>query len=61
MRTQDAVTGATGIPVSYGILAATYALLAVAVCWTLRRLAKVPMPTDAVNPLTGPPTTVGSR
>jgi cytochrome d ubiquinol oxidase subunit I len=61
MRTQDAVTGATGIPVSYGILAATYALLAVAVCWTLRRLAKMPMPTDAVNPLTGPPTTVGSR
>jgi cytochrome d ubiquinol oxidase subunit I len=61
MRTQDAVTGATGIPISYGILAATYALLAVAVCWTLRRLAKAPMPTDAVNPLTGPPTTVGSR
>ena len=60
MRTQDAVTGATGIPVSYGILAATYALLAVAVCWTLRRLAKVPMPTDAVNPLTGPPTTVAA-
>jgi cytochrome d ubiquinol oxidase subunit I len=61
MRTQDAVTGATGIPISYGILAATYALLAVAVCWTLRRLAKMPMPTDAVNPLTGPPSTVGSR
>jgi cytochrome bd ubiquinol oxidase subunit I len=45
MRTEDAVTGATGIPVSYGILAATYALLAVAVCWTLRRLAKAPVPT----------------
>ena len=53
MRTGDAVTGATGIPVSYGLLAATYALLAAGVCWSLRRLAKVPMPTGAVHPLTG--------
>jgi cytochrome d ubiquinol oxidase subunit I len=53
MRTDDAVTGATGIPVSYGILAATYALLGVAVGWTLRRLAKVPTPTGAVHPLAG--------
>ncbi|WP_445187380.1 cytochrome ubiquinol oxidase subunit I [Pseudonocardia sp. Cha107L01] len=61
MRTENAVTGATGIPVGYGVLAGTYALLAVAVFWTLRRLAKVPMPTGAGNPLTGSPTAVGSR
>ncbi|HTF45858.1 MAG TPA: cytochrome ubiquinol oxidase subunit I [Pseudonocardia sp.] len=60
MRTGDAVTGATGIPVGYGVLAATYALLAVAVCWTLRRLAKVPVPTEAGNSVTGPPTAVAA-
>jgi cytochrome d ubiquinol oxidase subunit I len=53
MRTGDAVTGATGIPVSYGLLAGAYALLAAGVCWSLRRLAKVPMSTGAVHPLTG--------
>jgi cytochrome d ubiquinol oxidase subunit I len=53
MRTGDAVTGATGIPVSYGLLAGAYALLAAGVCWSLRRLAKVPMPTAALHPLTG--------
>jgi cytochrome d ubiquinol oxidase subunit I len=61
MRTEEAVTGATGIPVSYGVLAGAYALLAAGVCWTLRRLAKAPMPTRAMNPVTGPPTAVGSR
>jgi cytochrome d ubiquinol oxidase subunit I len=61
MRTEEAVTGATGIPVSYGVLAGAYALLAAGVCWTLRRLAKEPMPTRAMNPVTGPPTAVGSR
>ena len=60
MRTGDAVTGATGIPVSYGILAATYALLAGAVFWTLLRLAKVPLPAGAINPVTGPPTAVAA-
>jgi cytochrome bd ubiquinol oxidase subunit I len=51
MRTEDAVTGAAGIPVSYGILVATYALPAVAVGWTLLRLAKSPLPT-AIHPVT---------
>jgi len=60
MRTGAAVTGATGIPVGYGLLAATYALLAAAVCWTLRRLAKVPVPTETGNSVTGPPTAVGA-
>ncbi len=43
MRTADAVTGATGIPVGYALLAAVYAAVAVAVWWILRRLAKLPL------------------
>ena len=39
MRTEQAVTGASGIPVGYGALAAVYVGLAVAVWWVLRRLA----------------------
>jgi cytochrome d ubiquinol oxidase subunit I len=43
MLTADAVTGAPGIPVGYGALAATYALVAVGVAWMLRRLANRPL------------------
>jgi cytochrome bd ubiquinol oxidase subunit I len=43
MRTVDAVTGAPGIPVGYGALAAAYALVAVGVAWMLRRLANRPL------------------
>jgi cytochrome bd ubiquinol oxidase subunit I len=43
MRTVDAVTGAPGIPVGYGALAATYALVAVGVAWMLRRLSNRPL------------------
>lgn len=43
MRTADAVTGAAGIPVGYGTLAAVYLVLAVAVAWMLRRQARVPL------------------
>ena len=39
MRTSEAVTGASGIPVGYATLAVVYAALAVAVAWLLRRLA----------------------
>ena len=46
MRTNDAVTGASGIPVGYGVLAAVYALLVVAVFWTLWKLSKSPMPPE---------------
>ncbi len=46
MRTSDAVTGASGVPVGYGILAAVYAVLVVAVFWTLWKLAKSPMPPE---------------
>jgi cytochrome bd ubiquinol oxidase subunit I len=49
MRTSAAVTGASGIPVGYGILAAVYAILIAGVAWTLWRLAKIPMP----DPSTG--------
>ncbi|MEV4623156.1 cytochrome ubiquinol oxidase subunit I [Asanoa sp. NPDC049573] len=56
MRTADAVTGASGIPVGYGALAAVYLALVIAVGWILVRLARSPMPptpedTDAVHPL----------
>jgi cytochrome d ubiquinol oxidase subunit I len=43
MRTSEAVTGASGIPVGFGMLAAVYALLIVGVVWVLRRLARAPM------------------
>jgi cytochrome d ubiquinol oxidase subunit I len=43
MRTTDAVTGAGAVPVGYGILAAVYLALIVAVVWILRRLARAPL------------------
>jgi cytochrome d ubiquinol oxidase subunit I len=44
MRTEQAVTGASGIPVGYGTLVVAYIGLSVAVLWVLRRLAAAPMP-----------------
>jgi cytochrome d ubiquinol oxidase subunit I len=43
MRTSQAVTGASGIPVGYGTLAAVYLALAIAVGWVLMRLSRIPM------------------
>jgi cytochrome bd ubiquinol oxidase subunit I len=43
MRTSDAVTGASGIPVGYATLAVVYAVLIGAVWWILRRLARAPL------------------
>jgi len=43
MRTEEAVTGASGIPVGYAALLIVYAGLAVAVAWILRRLSRVPL------------------
>jgi cytochrome d ubiquinol oxidase subunit I len=43
MRTSQAVTGASGIPVGYATLALVYAGVAVAVAWILRRLAARPV------------------
>jgi cytochrome d ubiquinol oxidase subunit I len=43
MRTEDAVTGAGGIPVGYASLVVVYAGLIAAVVWILRRLARAPV------------------
>ena len=43
MRTSDAVTGASGIPVGYTALAVVYLGLGGAVVWILRRLAGAPL------------------
>jgi cytochrome d ubiquinol oxidase subunit I len=47
MRTEDAVTGADGVPVGYAALALVYIGVAVAVVWILRRLAARPLEEDA--------------
>ena len=46
MRTEEAVTGAAGIPVGYAALIVVYAGLIAAVAWILRRLARVPLELD---------------
>jgi cytochrome bd ubiquinol oxidase subunit I len=43
MRTSDAVTGASGIPVGYATLVVVYVALAGAVFWILRRLSRAPL------------------
>jgi cytochrome bd ubiquinol oxidase subunit I len=50
MLTRQAVTGASGVPVGYGTLVAVYLLLAVAVAWILRQLARAPMGAVASPP-----------
>jgi cytochrome bd ubiquinol oxidase subunit I len=57
MTTAAAVTGAEGIPVGYGALAASYLVVACGLAWVLRRLARAPLelradPTEA--PDSGP-------
>ena len=47
MRTTEAVTAASGIPVGYATLAAFYVCLIAAVGWILRRLARAPLATAA--------------
>jgi cytochrome d ubiquinol oxidase subunit I len=54
MRTSDAVTGATGIPVGYATLVLVYAALAVAVFWILRRLSRAPLETVVTGGSLGP-------
>ena len=46
MRTSEAVTGASGIPVGYATLVIVYIGLAVGVGWMLRRFSKVPLEAD---------------
>jgi cytochrome d ubiquinol oxidase subunit I len=43
MPTSAAVTGAHGIPVGYGALAASYVIVAAGLAWVLRRLARAPL------------------
>src|ERR687891_2275367 len=43
MRTEEAITGADGIPVGYASLVLVYAGLIAAVVWILRRLARAPV------------------
>jgi len=47
MRTEDAVTGAGGIPVAYATLVIVYLALAGFVAWALRRLARRPLELDS--------------
>jgi cytochrome d ubiquinol oxidase subunit I len=47
MRTEEAVTGAGGIPVGYAALVAVYLGLAAATAWLLRRLARAPLELEA--------------
>jgi cytochrome d ubiquinol oxidase subunit I len=51
MRTAQAVTGASGIPVGYGMLAAVYVGLTAGIVWLLRRFSRVPLQLDATGPL----------
>lgn len=43
MRTSQAVTGASGVPVGYGTLALVYLGLAAGIAWVLVRLARTPL------------------
>jgi cytochrome d ubiquinol oxidase subunit I len=43
MRTEDAVTGAGGIPLGYAALVVIYVALGAATVWLLRRLARTPL------------------
>jgi cytochrome d ubiquinol oxidase subunit I len=47
MRTEDAVTGADGIPLGYAALVAIYVGLAAATVWLLRRLGRAPLEVEA--------------
>jgi cytochrome bd ubiquinol oxidase subunit I len=53
MRTEDAVTGAGGIPIGYATLAVVYASLLAGVIWVLRRLAARPLDEDIPVPAGG--------
>lgn len=44
MRTEEAVTGATGVPFGYGALATLYLAVGIGTAWILRRLARTPLP-----------------
>jgi cytochrome d ubiquinol oxidase subunit I len=43
MRTDEAVTGADGVPIGYVTLVVVYAGLIAATAWVLRRLSRAPL------------------
>lgn len=47
MRTEEAVTGAEGVPIGYATLVVVYAGLIAATAWVLRRLARAPLEEEA--------------
>jgi cytochrome bd ubiquinol oxidase subunit I len=51
MRTSQAVTGATDIPIGYGTLVLVYVALAGAVAWVLHRLSLSPLPDHLSKPV----------
>ena len=55
MRTEEAVTGASGIPVGYAAIALVYAGLLIALTWLLRRLGRAPLelPEPVKSPVAG--------
>jgi cytochrome bd ubiquinol oxidase subunit I len=61
MRTEEAITGAGGIPVGYASLVLVYAGLVVAVTWILRRLARAPADTAAAPGGVAPVVAGGAR
>jgi cytochrome d ubiquinol oxidase subunit I len=50
MRTSEAVTGASGIPVGYATLALVYFGVGIGVAWILRRLARAPLELPPASP-----------
>jgi cytochrome d ubiquinol oxidase subunit I len=56
MSVNQAVTGASDIPIGYGTLSVAYVALAVIAFFILRRLARIPMPPGVNDPpgLPGP-------
>lgn len=56
MLTDQAVTGAKGIPVAYATLALIYVGVAIGVVWVLRRLARAPLGLTSPDP---PPPPIG--
>jgi cytochrome bd ubiquinol oxidase subunit I len=50
MTTAAAVTGARGIPIGYGALAASYLVVAAGLAWVLLRLARAPLELPPENP-----------
>jgi cytochrome d ubiquinol oxidase subunit I len=47
MRTDEAVTGADGVPIGYVTLVVVYAGLIAATAWVLSRLSRAPLEQEA--------------